>query len=528
MKTKFLAYLTILIFSISLLACKNNSTQGPSFKLIPVDVDGKWGYVDGTGKMIIEPQYNFCDLFVDGIAEVISSSGKMGYIDETGKFIIKPGFKYATRFSEGLAFVTVEGCGITCIDKNGSIKFSLEDEIETANCFSDGLACVLANNKMGFIDKTGKYVINPSYDFATPFENGIASITQNEKTGYIDIHGKTIIEPQFKLAGTGFNNGLAWASVDGVTYGYIEKEGKFAISPIYDGAHPFSEGLAAVKKGNLWGYVDKSGKMVIDAQFDNAATFALGRAPVQMGNKWGFIDTKGKFIFDPKFDKLSKIYGSELAIAILDGKAGIVDKDGKYMANPMYRHSFVTEDTLNDELFYAKTITDKMNFEGLFKSIFFDSDGSRFRACKKYTTAKEIIDGFEGKYSKRGNVAFTVFGGRDGNNFSLDSIRYEFSTPVFFDSMYDPKAIIKDMICYISFRNAAAGKADVVLYEFKNKISRIYNANEQVPPGYRNLVAKSNESIKDTKTKIAFLFSNDLFFLLVAKEDNIAVLCDLE
>ena len=108
MKTKILAYFTILIFSINLISCKNNSIQGPSFKLIPVDVDGKWGYVDGTGKMIIEPQYNFCDLFVDGIAEVISSSGKMGYIDETGKFIIKPGFKYATRFSEGLAFVTVE------------------------------------------------------------------------------------------------------------------------------------------------------------------------------------------------------------------------------------------------------------------------------------------------------------------------------------------------------------------------------------------------------------------------------------
>ena len=62
--------------------------------------------------------------------------------------------------------------------------------------------------------------------------------------GYIDNTGKEVINPQFKSAGQ-FSEGLAAVRLNG-TYGYIDKSGSFIIKPIYDIALPFQSGLAKV------------------------------------------------------------------------------------------------------------------------------------------------------------------------------------------------------------------------------------------------------------------------------------------
>ena len=52
-------------------------------------VGGKWGYVDTTGKMVIEPQFDDVWVFSHGLACVFIGS-KMGYIDKTGKYVWEP------------------------------------------------------------------------------------------------------------------------------------------------------------------------------------------------------------------------------------------------------------------------------------------------------------------------------------------------------------------------------------------------------------------------------------------------------
>ena len=53
-----------------------------------------------------------------------------------------------------------------------------------------------------------------------------------------------------------------------------------AVSPRYDGAQPFYEGLAAVQNNGKWGYVDESGRQVIPCKYDIAYGFSEGRAIV--------------------------------------------------------------------------------------------------------------------------------------------------------------------------------------------------------------------------------------------------------
>ncbi|ECH5021687.1 WG repeat-containing protein, partial [Campylobacter coli] len=49
----------------------------------------------------------------------------------------------------------------------------------------------------GFIDKSGKIVIEPKFDGVGNFSEGLAGVELNGKWGFIDKSGKIVIEPKF-------------------------------------------------------------------------------------------------------------------------------------------------------------------------------------------------------------------------------------------------------------------------------------------------------------------------------------------
>lgn len=82
-------------------------------------------------------------------------------------------------------------------------------------------------------------------------------------------------------------------------YGYINIKGELAVPYMYDDAHYFYEGLAAVKSGKKYGFINANNKLVIEPQFDTVKHFSEGVCVVgviepEFGLQWGFIDKKGK------------------------------------------------------------------------------------------------------------------------------------------------------------------------------------------------------------------------------------------
>jgi hypothetical protein len=63
-----------------------------SEELAAVEIDGKWGFIDKTGQMVIQPQFAKPSLFakpyyfVGGLA-LVWAGEKWGYIDKTGKYV---------------------------------------------------------------------------------------------------------------------------------------------------------------------------------------------------------------------------------------------------------------------------------------------------------------------------------------------------------------------------------------------------------------------------------------------------------
>ena len=99
----------LLIFS-----CGNQSR--PS--LYPIEQNGKWGFIDSGGNVKIAPQFDFVSDPLsqtepsfsgsEGL-ELVGIEGKFGFIDWTGKFGTNPRFTRAWSFSCGLAGVESDG-----------------------------------------------------------------------------------------------------------------------------------------------------------------------------------------------------------------------------------------------------------------------------------------------------------------------------------------------------------------------------------------------------------------------------------
>lgn len=78
-------------------------------KYAAVENDGKWGFVDTKGNMVIEPQYEAARSFSYGFAAV-KSNGKWGFIDTKGKMCIDPVFDEAKDMnSKGNVFIKQNG-----------------------------------------------------------------------------------------------------------------------------------------------------------------------------------------------------------------------------------------------------------------------------------------------------------------------------------------------------------------------------------------------------------------------------------
>ena len=57
--------------------------------LAPVKIGSKWGYIDRSGKIVIQPQFEDAQKFLDGLAEV-QIEGRSGVIDPSGSWVWKP------------------------------------------------------------------------------------------------------------------------------------------------------------------------------------------------------------------------------------------------------------------------------------------------------------------------------------------------------------------------------------------------------------------------------------------------------
>lgn len=332
--------------------------QGQSApKLRPIQQNGKWGYIDSTGKIIIKPQFYWAEEFSEGLADFENEDGRHGYVDETGKIVIEPIFDRTSKFSEGLAAVAID-LQWGFIDRTG--KWVIPQKFSYADSFNSGLAYVQipvsgkatfppGEEKHAFIDKTGKVVIAPDENILNGrYSNGFAAVhfyTQKSfREVIIDKTGKVIFTADKPAPGTfsggsplgDFSEGLAPVKKGG-KWGYIDANGQFVIQPQFEDAKSFSEGLAGVMIKEKWGYINREGKLVIPSKYEFAYegehSFSEGLALVYLNDDCAYINNTGKAVIKFKCDKAYKFAGG-LAYVEIGEKRAYLNKQGKFVWGP--------------------------------------------------------------------------------------------------------------------------------------------------------------------------------------------------
>jgi len=77
-------------------------------KLNIIYQNGKYGYANAKGKIVINPNFEMASHFSGGIA-CVRINNKFGYININGDFIIPPRYKFASSFIHGVAYVNWDG-----------------------------------------------------------------------------------------------------------------------------------------------------------------------------------------------------------------------------------------------------------------------------------------------------------------------------------------------------------------------------------------------------------------------------------
>ncbi len=227
--------------------------------------------------------------------------------------------------------------------------------------FHEGLARVKLNGKDGYINKEGKEVIKPIYDFAVNFHKGLARVKLNGKWGYINKDGKIAIKLIYDDVFE-FSEDLAAVCSNG-KWSYINKDGKEVIklNKKYERAHEFHNGLAAVCLKGKWGYINKEGKIVIKPIYDDADNFHKGLAQVKLNGNWSYINKEGKneIRLNGKDDYA---YDSHKGLVLypLNGKCGVMDKEGNKIIDCCFESIKISDGMI---IFDKKYIVDVKTME---------------------------------------------------------------------------------------------------------------------------------------------------------------------
>lgn len=371
--------------------------QNAQSALFPIFVEDKIGFIDSTGRVVIQPRFRAANNFSEGLCAV-RIDGLYGFIDGTGKTVIPLQYDYATYFKEDLAIVYKNGKAFF-IDKDGNKAFNFS--FEGASAFEGGRSFVhTKTGKKGVIDRTGKLVIDTLYRELSPFVNGFAIAEgihhqpyesekgpQKLEIGIIDSNGVLTVPfgkyselsdmsegfVVFKLPAKRNERDAREGIIDcrgNVVYlmpdhsGWIDggvHQGIFRLnlpkskrSDVYNDVYfdlkgkkifgdknfqygeDFSDGRAFVEDDKRVSVIDRTGRFIVREKFLSASAngFEHGRALVRTSEGWGVIDTTGTYILKPVFPQASE--------ATLINDVVIINESKYYDSVVDYKHSVIS------------------------------------------------------------------------------------------------------------------------------------------------------------------------------------------
>lgn len=376
-------------------------------EFIPVLIEGKWGYIDLHGNIVIDPRFDSAGVFYDGLAKVgltldNDNQEVYGFIDHNGTYVIEPKYIDATYFSEGIAFVVNPDLYIEAIDTKGEILYQLGESIEQVSVFRGGwakvqVAGVLNEDTYRFINKSGETELSLSHVIVNDFSEGLCAVLVMDDRldswlwGYIDTSGEMLIPARFDFADD-FKDGQAVVKGMDGGYGVIDRAGNYIIEPIYDYIMPDEDEFIFVQE-DRFGRINREGNITLKPKYGAISVFKEDMAvayPLE-GELCGYIDRSGNYLIEPNFVMATPPKDDMMIVVTNDGSWRLMNKEGNYINTPGYTIEYVASDYISHSIYSGDLY----------------SKGSYVMSASSYSPIEESVDFVEEAvaYMPEGSVA---------------------------------------------------------------------------------------------------------------------------
>ena len=336
-----------------------------SLRMIIPGGDRLEGIIDGSGNVILAPEYVSVASFSEGVAYVRKNWEEEGYfIDLDGKPCLDIRCSDKTLFNGGIAAIhygkprrsaLIDTTGTIIVEFDPEYYFGVINLFHEPSKLIDDRVPVKKNMLSGFMDSSGKVIVEPQFEDASNFIDKRARYSQKNIDGIIDTEGNKILEGRFNWL-THYSEGIAIGSINGITK-YYDIDGNVLFENDYYRkflnlnfhGRSFRNGLLAVHEGfKGWGFINKDGQLAIECEFDEVGDFLENVTFANYKGQWGLLTIEAEFrpfkmkrpkLAEPRFYLRNEAKG---VFGVIDRKvlqyevSAFINLEGEFI----YRHGF--------------------------------------------------------------------------------------------------------------------------------------------------------------------------------------------
>ncbi|MDX2191638.1 MAG: WG repeat-containing protein [Bacteroidota bacterium] len=376
--------------------------------LLLIELNGKWGLAEKTGKIIIPTIHETIFPFRKSVAVFETETGQ-GLIDNKGKILAQPIYKNIDITSASAKCFKADGkMDIVKIgtpppptkSTKGKTSPSAAPLIQTDESLHGHAWLKGSNKKYGLVGHD-TILIPFKYDEVTEVDQSSSIIAQkmdyrtNQKMyGYINANklvdlasqkigfvnkatGQIVCQPTYwYIRMEDFKSGeYAKVILEGGQQALISKTGKLITEisvtvdkkPIkfkIDYVGRFINGIARFNSGcninyqgdwetnnridgGKWGYIKQDGQILQQPQFDDASDYINDRAIVKVKGLYGLLNVSGTYVLKAEYQNLAFITESDNKYLKVENKKerfGIINSEGKALCNIAYDKIFLFKD----------------------------------------------------------------------------------------------------------------------------------------------------------------------------------------
>lgn len=310
-----------------------------------------FGMISAAGKIVIQPKYEYLDLFADNGLARFRHHGLWGFVDESGTEVLAPLYEDAMPFSNGLAAVKSGGLYGFVNEAGDMVIAPAFEKIDGG--FAYGRCVFEKNGKKGLIDSAGNIVFEPEYaNFTICCDKYLVVTDEQGLYAVYDCDGNAVLDFQEReindVAPQGYILFVQSSIFNRFTADMKDGKVKYTVDTAvryYSSYYKGSQSLAYSDDAVLWGVLDlATGKVLVKPAYDSVYMIRsdLTRAIMFKDGFGGILSTvTGETIVPCSYPYI--ITEGDFYIVRMTGEedayeSGVLNYDGTLILKPVYSH----------------------------------------------------------------------------------------------------------------------------------------------------------------------------------------------